>query len=116
MRMNFEDYCEEYLDLDIALMSSEQKEDAFTGFISRPAKAEKHTDSKMTMNALRAKCARLVNSQKISIERSNLINETAIASVKFGESLLTTKKVSKTSFHAHTDMNSEASRIFNNAR
>lgn len=71
---SFEEYCEDYLDLSVALMSSAERAYHREGYASWMApeksapKTPKHADAGLSVDALKAKLLRLVASQKRAIE------------------------------------------------
>ncbi|WP_295442554.1 hypothetical protein [uncultured Thiodictyon sp.] len=81
------------------------------------AKISSHPDASMTLAALRARCERLVTSQKIAIERTTDVAAIAAARavVAEGEQLLA-RRATKAELIAQAEANSAASRLMNAAR
>ena len=120
MKMTFEEYCEDFLDLQVGLMSDQALTEArasYDALSTRTKKAEKHPDLKLPVAELRARCERLVEGQKISIERATDAEGIAAArvAVEFGERLLA-KRATKAEFVEHKELNSHASRLLNDAK
>lgn len=118
-KMSFEDYVEDMMDMCISLMSDQQiasaKKDYATFIAKKPAKKEpQHPDMAMRLEDLRARCARLVASQKISVSRTT--DEDAAAAghraIEMGEALLA-KRATKAELIEHAQANSGASRLMN---
>lgn len=127
--ITFEEYCEDYLDLNIGLMSELQIIEARAGYQSLidAARAQKpfiakHPDMKLPIAELRARCERLVSGQRNAVAKFSAVEGfddaalgAARAAVAHGEALLSAKRPTKAEFIAHAAQNSDASRLMNAA-
>lgn len=125
--MRFEDYVEDLLDLQIALLSEAEIHAARAAWqkIQSPASNPVHPDMKQTVAALRARCARLVAGQSNAISKLSAaaIPEhmqaaliIAKAAVVEGRRILENSRSQKSEFISHAEMNSTASRAMNSAQ
>ena len=127
MGLTFNQYCEEFLDLQTGLMSDQQIKDAKIGFdlLSSKKPAPTNPDLKLKVSELRGRCERLTRGQKNAIEKviaANLKDEqskealiAATISVKMGDQLLSGHGTKK-QFVEHFEINSHASRLMNQVR
>ncbi|RLJ20014.1 hypothetical protein DJ031_06810 [bacterium endosymbiont of Escarpia laminata] len=114
--ITFQEYCEDILDQHTALMSIEERRQAYAGYrkmVAPKAKTERHPDAKLKLAELRAKVERFMVSQKVTIER-NAGKDLSIATafVEQAETALN-GKAKKADFLALITLNSEASRHIN---
>lgn len=119
--ISFETYLDDVLDLHVALLSKEQIAEARIAYESATGRqvTKKHPDMARKAGELKTRCERLVNGQRKAIERRRITDQAALAAARFavaeGERLLT-KRSTKAEFIAHSEMNSDASRLMNAAR
>lgn len=117
--MTFQDYCEEFLDQDISLMSAQQKQDAYNAYVSKASKKDvtvKHADAHLKLVELISKTQRLIASQKIAIERAKIAGLNADLAIKVvtDAEILLSKRAKKSELLDLITANSEASRALNN--
>lgn len=126
-QLSFEDFCDDVLNLSLGLASHSEIEEARISYqtwlspkkTKKKTNEEKHPDLKQSLDYLIQRASRLVKSQKYAInkfahdERYGEAIKYGTKAVELGEFLLN-KKSTKAEFIAHAEMNSEASRIFNN--
>lgn len=72
-KLTFTEYCEDFLDVQVCLMSEKERSEAFEGYNTLFVKNERkeaHKDAGLKLPELKAKVSRLVSNQKIAIERN----------------------------------------------
>jgi len=118
-KLTFNEYCEDFLDQHIGLMSDAELATAKAGYNAlfvTVKKVAKHADAGMKLDALKSKVARLVASQKINVERAEVSDlSTAKAYIAKAEAALSAK-TKKTDLLELITLNSEVSRFINSQK
>ena len=117
MAMTFEEYCEDFLDQHIGLMNQSERNEAYAGYKKLLQKSKtttaKHPDSHLKVNELRLKIQRLIDGQKISIER-NAEKDVSLARLFIRQATAALSgKTKKSELLELIDLNSDASRQIN---
>jgi len=113
--MNFQNYCEDMLDLHTGLMSAAQIAEARASFkaASEKVATAKHKDSGLKLSDLIAKVTRLAASQSIAINKAQGLN-TEIAQIYVAQAnKALAGKAKKADLLNLITLSSEASRLLN---
>jgi hypothetical protein len=119
--MSFEEYCEDIADVQIALLSDDQRANVFANYQAftapaRTVKVEKHHDAQLKAVDVRAKLQRLVNDQKFAVVKYSALNvEFAKSFIARAEATLA-GKATKAELLELITINSEVSRDLNSQK